>query len=81
MEAGTGGGIAIGFCDDITNAVIDKEIIIDQKKYHTVYEAKNGLGPGPLKTDKGWLHLAHGVRNTTSGLRLRISTRSLPHAA
>jgi 4-O-beta-D-mannosyl-D-glucose phosphorylase len=69
VEAGTGGGIAIGFCDDIKNAVIEKEIIIDQKKYHTVYEAKNGLGPAPLKTKKGWLHLAHGVRNTASGLR------------
>ena len=69
VEAGTGGGIAIGFCDNIENAVIDKEIIIDQKKYHTVYEAKNGLGPAPLRTEKGWLHLAHGVRNTASGLR------------
>jgi 4-O-beta-D-mannosyl-D-glucose phosphorylase len=69
IEAGAGGGIAIGFCDDVTNAVIDKEIIIDEKKYHTVYEAKNGLGPAPLKTGKGWLHLAHGVRNTASGLR------------
>ena len=69
VEAGSGGGIAIGFCDDIKNAVIEKEIIIDKKKYHTVYEAKNGLGPAPLKTEKGWLHLAHGVRNTASGLR------------
>jgi 4-O-beta-D-mannosyl-D-glucose phosphorylase len=69
VEAGSGGGIAIGFCDDIENAIIEKEIIIDQKKYHTVYEAKNGLGPAPLKTQKGWLHLAHGVRNTASGLR------------
>jgi len=69
VEAGTGGGIAVGFCDDMKNAVIGKEIIIDQKKYHTVYESKNGLGPAPIKTEKGWLHLAHGVRNTASGLR------------
>ena len=69
VEAGTGGGIAIGFCNDIKNAVVEKETIIDKKKYHTVYEAKNGLGPAPLKTGKGWLHLAHGVRNTASGLR------------
>ncbi|HUZ59091.1 MAG TPA: glycosidase [Hanamia sp.] len=69
VEAGKGGGIAIGFCDDIKNAVIKKEIIIDQKKYHTVYEAKNGMGPAPLKTEKGWLHIAHGVRNTANGLR------------
>lgn len=69
IEAGSGGGIGFGTCDDIENAVIDREIIIDRKLYHTVYEAKNGLGPAPLKTKKGWLHLAHGVRNTAAGLR------------
>ena len=69
VEAGAGGGIAIGFSDDIKHAVIKKEIVIDKKMYHTVYEAKNGLGPAPLKTEKGWLHLAHGVRNTADGLR------------
>jgi len=69
VEAGTGGGIAIGFCANIKNAVIEKEIVIDEKKYHTVYEAKNGLGPAPIKTEKGWLQMAHGVRNTASGLR------------
>ena len=68
-EAGTGGGIGFGVCDDIENAVIEKEIVIDKKIYHTVYEAKNGSGPAPLKTEKGWLHLAHGVRNTAAGLR------------
>jgi 4-O-beta-D-mannosyl-D-glucose phosphorylase len=68
-EAGTGGGIGFGVCDDIENAVIKKEIVIDKKIYHTVYEAKNGLGPAPLKTERGWLHLAHGVRNTAAGLR------------
>lgn len=69
VGAGSGGGIAIGFCDDIENPALKKEIIIDQKKYHTVYEAKNGLGPSPLKTEKGWLHIAHGVRHTANGLR------------
>jgi 4-O-beta-D-mannosyl-D-glucose phosphorylase len=69
IEAGSGGGIAFGLCDDIENAVIEKEIVIDKKEYHTVYEAKNGLGPSPIKTEKGWLHLAHGVRNTAAGLR------------
>ena len=69
INAGTGGGIGLGLCDDITNPVIDKEVIIDNKNYHTVYEAKNGQGPAPIKTDKGWLHLAHGVRNTAAGLR------------
>ncbi|MEO6456202.1 MAG: glycosidase [Ginsengibacter sp.] len=69
IEAGSGGGIGFGTCNNIENAVIDKEIVIDKKTYHTVYEAKNGLGPAPVKTQKGWLHLAHGVRNTAAGLR------------
>jgi 4-O-beta-D-mannosyl-D-glucose phosphorylase len=69
IEAGNGGGIAFGLTEDITNAVIHEEKIIHAKKYHTVYEAKNGQGPAPLKTSEGWLHLAHGVRNTAAGLR------------
>jgi len=69
IEAGKGGGIGFGLCDDITNAVITHEDIIDSKIYHTIYEAKNGQGPTPLKTPDGWLHLAHGVRNTAAGLR------------
>jgi len=69
INAGTGGGIGFGLCNDITHAVITEEHIIDNKIYHTVYEAKNGQGPAPLKTPHGWLHLAHGVRNTAAGLR------------
>lgn len=69
IEAGSGGGIGFGLCHEIENAIIEKEIVIDKKVYHTVYEAKNGVGPAPIKTDKGWLHLAHGVRNTAAGLR------------
>ena len=69
IDPGSGGGIGFGLCDDIETAVIDKEIVIDKRVYHTVSEAKNGLGPAPLKTEKGWLHLAHGVRNTAAGLR------------
>jgi len=69
IEAGKGGGIGLGFCDSIENAVIAEEKVIDPKVYHTVYELKNGLGPAPIKTSKGWLHLAHGVRNTAAGLR------------
>lgn len=69
IEAGKGGGIGFGLSNSIEPAVIDHEIVIDQKVYHTVYEAKNGLGPAPIKTEKGWLHLAHGVRNTAAGLR------------
>ena len=69
IDTGSGGGIGWGVCDDIENPVIDEEIIIDDRQYHTIKEVKNGLGPAPLKTDKGWLHLAHGVRNTAAGLR------------
>jgi 4-O-beta-D-mannosyl-D-glucose phosphorylase len=69
IEAGNGGGIGFGLCNNIEHAVIEKEIVIDRKVYHTVYEAKNGLGPAPIKTEKGWLHLAHGVRNCADGLR------------
>jgi len=69
INAGKGGGIGFGVCDDIENAVIDHEEIVDNKIYHTVYEAKNGQGPAPIKTPYGWLHLAHGVRNTAAGLR------------
>lgn len=69
INAGKGGGIGFGLCADIENAVIDHEDIVDNKIYHTVYEAKNGQGPAPIKTAFGWLHLAHGVRNTAAGLR------------
>jgi len=69
IEAGKGGGIGFGLSSSIEHAVIEHETVIDRKVYHTVYEAKNGLGPAPIKTEKGWLHLAHGVRNTAAGLR------------
>lgn len=69
ISTGTGGGIAFGLCDDILNPVIDKETVIDEREYHTVYEGKNGQGPAPIKTDRGWIHIAHGVRNTAAGLR------------
>lgn len=69
IEAGKGGGIAFGLADSIENAVVRAEKVIDKRIYHTIYEAKNGLGPAPIKTEKGWLHMAHGVRNTAAGLR------------
>lgn len=69
IEAGSGGGIGLGLASNIENAVVEKEFIVQRKKYHTVYEVKNGQGPAPIKTEKGWLHLAHGVRNTAAGLR------------
>ncbi len=62
-------GIGWGLSDSIEHAKIDEQKIIDPRKYHTVKEVKNGQGPPPLKTDKGWLHLAHGVRRTAAGLR------------
>lgn len=69
IDAGSGGGIGFGLSASITEAEVLVEQVIDPKKYHTVYEAKNGQGPAPIKTPKGWLHLAHGVRNTAAGLR------------
>jgi len=69
VEAGNGGGIGFGLSKSIENAIIEHETVIDRKIYHTVYESKNGLGPAPIKTQLGWLHLAHGVRNTAAGLR------------
>ncbi|WP_408893188.1 glycosidase [Paenibacillus taichungensis] len=74
ISTGSGGGIAFGLCDDILNPVIDEETIIDERRYHTVYEVKNGQGPAPLKTDRGWIHIAHGVRNTAAGLRYVLYT-------
>ena len=69
IDTGSGGGIGFGLCEDITHAEIDEEIITSPRRYHTITEAKNGEGATPIKTDKGWLHIAHGVRNTAAGLR------------
>jgi 4-O-beta-D-mannosyl-D-glucose phosphorylase len=72
INAGSGAGIGFGLSASITNAVIDRETIIDPRSYHTINEAKNGLGPAPIRTALGWLHLAHGVRNTAAGLRYTL---------
>jgi 4-O-beta-D-mannosyl-D-glucose phosphorylase len=69
IQAGKGGGIAWALTSSIELAVIDEETILDIREYHTIQEVKNGLGPAPIKTPQGWLHLAHGVRNTAAGLR------------
>jgi len=69
ISAGSGGGIGWALCKDITRPVIEEESIIDQRLYHTIKEAKNGLGPAPIKTPYGWLQLAHGVRGCAAGLR------------
>lgn len=69
IDTGSGGGIGWALIDDITNAEVKEEMIIDARYYHTIKEVKNGEGPHPIKTSRGWLHLAHGVRACASGLR------------
>lgn len=69
IDTGSGGGIGWGLVDDMTDARVGEEIIVDERKYHTIKEVKNGEGPHPIKTPEGWLHLAHGVRGTADGLR------------
>jgi Predicted glycosylase len=72
IDAGSGGGIGWGLSTSIEHATIELETIVDEKIYHTIKEVKNGQGAAPIKTDKGWLHIAHGVRNTAAGLRYVI---------
>ena len=69
INAGNGGGIGWALIDDITHAEIKEETIINHRHYHTIKEVKNGEGPHPIRTSKGWLHLAHGVRACAAGLR------------
>ena len=72
IDAGDGGGICLGLCDDITSPKVDEEILLSPRRYHTITESKNGAGAPPIKTDMGWIHIAHGVRNTAAGLRYVI---------
>ena len=72
IDTGNGGGIGFGLSDSIEHPEVKEEVIVDAKTYHTIYEVKNGLGPAPIRTDKGWLQLAHGVRNTAAGLRYTL---------
>ena len=72
INTGSGGGIGFTLCEDITNPVTGEEVILSERKYHTITEAKNGAGAVPIKTEKGWIHIAHGVRNTAAGLRYVI---------
>ena len=72
IDTGSGGGIGFGVCDDITHAVIEEEKITSMREYHTIREVKNGAGAVPIKTNRGWIHIAHGVRNTAAGLRYVI---------
>ena len=69
IDAGSGGGIGWALVEDMTHAEVKEEKIINARHYHTIMEVKNGEGPHPIKTPKGWLHLAHGVRGCASGLR------------
>jgi len=69
IDAGSGDGIGWGLSESMNPAIIDEEVIVDQRFYHTIKEVKNGQGPAPIKTEKGWLHLAHGVRGCAAGLR------------
>ncbi|HHX61120.1 MAG TPA: glycosidase [Epulopiscium sp.] len=72
INTGSGGGIGFALCDDINNPSIREELPLSQRKYHTITEGKNGAGAVPIKTEKGWIHIAHGVRNTAAGLRYVI---------
>lgn len=69
IDTGSGGGIGWSLLESMENAQVESEEIIHGREYHTIYEVKNGQGPAPIKTPEGWLHLAHGVRNTAAGLR------------
>lgn len=69
IDTGSGGGIGFGLADNIEHAVIDEEKILSRRTYHRITEAKNGECIVPIKSDRGWLHIAHGVRNTAAGLR------------
>ena len=72
IDTGSESGICIGYSDTIEDPVIEKEIVLSPRRYHTITEAKNGAGCVPIKTEKGWIHIAHGVRNTAAGLRYVI---------
>ncbi|MDR1465881.1 MAG: glycosidase [Oscillospiraceae bacterium] len=72
IDAGSGGGICFALCDDITRPAIGEETLVSPRRYHTITESKNGAGAVPIETPRGWLHIAHGVRNTAAGLRYVI---------
>ena len=74
IDTGSGGAIGWALADSIEHAVLGPETIVHDRKYHTIYESKNGLGPAPIKTPEGWLHLAHGVRASAAGLRYVLYT-------
>lgn len=72
IDAGDGGGICLGLCADILHPTVAEERLLSPRRYHTITEAKNGAGAVPIRTDRGWIHISHGVRNTAAGLRYVI---------
>ena len=72
IDAGDGGGICLGLCEDILHPTVAEERLLSPRRYHTITEAKNGAGAVPIKTERGWIHISHGVRNTAAGLRYVI---------
>jgi 4-O-beta-D-mannosyl-D-glucose phosphorylase len=72
IDTGSGGGVCFGYCDDILHPELGTEKLLSPRRYHTITEAKNGAGAPPIRTPKGWIHIAHGVRNTAAGLRYVI---------
>ncbi len=72
IDTGSGGGICTGVSKSMNPAIVNEETLLDPKVYHTIKEVKNGAGAPPIKTAAGWLHIAHGVRNTAAGLRYVI---------
>ena len=72
IDAGDGGGICLGLCADILHPMVAEERLLSPRRYHTITEAKNGAGAVPIRTDRGWIHISHGVRNTAAGLRYVI---------
>lgn len=69
IQAGSKGGIGWALTESMERAKVTEETIIEPKVYHTVKEVKNGAGAPPIRTEKGWLHIAHGVRACAAGLR------------
>jgi 4-O-beta-D-mannosyl-D-glucose phosphorylase len=67
-EAGAS-GIGFALCENVEQAELDLETVIDARGHQTIKEARNAVGPPPLKTAKGWLHVAQGTRTTAAGLR------------
>ncbi len=69
--AGVGAHIWISFSPDLKHWG-DHQILLPARKGGWWDANKVGLSPPPLRTEKGWLILYHGVRNTASGCIYRL---------